>query len=119
MAQLIVNGTLLQCWSWADHLELDLRQAQDRRAEYSGRLHPLGLPGVGVKSRVWWRLVDLVSVVAGCGCSWWSWLAPGVQAASCSSAVSTPAAIHPSRLRRRWPPSRWSRRPSHRLLSAL
>ena len=24
-AQLIIDGTLLQCWSWADHPELDLR----------------------------------------------------------------------------------------------
>ena len=24
-AQLIIDGTLLQCWSWKDHPELDLR----------------------------------------------------------------------------------------------
>ena len=24
-AQLIIDGTLLECWSWADHPELDLR----------------------------------------------------------------------------------------------
>ena len=32
-AQLIIDGTLLECWSWADHPELDLRQAQDHRSE--------------------------------------------------------------------------------------
>ena len=48
-AQLIIDGTLLECWSWADHPELDLRQAQDYGAERPGRLHPLRGPGLGVR----------------------------------------------------------------------
>ena len=39
----------------------------------------------GVKPRVLWRLVYLVPVVAGCGCSW-RWVS-GAQAASCSVGV--------------------------------
>ena len=41
-AQLIIDGTLLECWSWKGHPELDLRQAQDHRSERPGRLHPSG-----------------------------------------------------------------------------
>lgn len=47
-----------------------------------------------VKPRVLWRLVYLVPVVAGCGCSWrwWSWWVSGAQAASCSAGVRIPMA---------------------------
>ena len=48
-AQLIIDGTLLQCWSWTDHPELDLRQAQDHGAERTGRLHPVRDPGLGLR----------------------------------------------------------------------
>ena len=48
-AQLIIDGTLLECWSWADHPELDLRQAQDYGAERPGCLHPLRDPGLGLR----------------------------------------------------------------------
>ena len=48
-AQLIIDGTLLECWSWADHPELDLRQAQDYGAERPGRLHPVRDPGLGLR----------------------------------------------------------------------
>ena len=48
-AQLIIDGTLLQCWSWKDHPELDLRQAQDHGAERPGRLHPLRPTGLGLR----------------------------------------------------------------------
>ena len=48
-AQLIIDGTLLECWSWADHPELDLRQAQDHRSERPGCLHPLRDPGLGLR----------------------------------------------------------------------
>nr|WP_303769827.1 transposase family protein [Actinomyces oris] len=48
-AQLIIDGTLLECWSWKDHPELDLRQAQDHGAERPGRLHPLRPTGLGVR----------------------------------------------------------------------
>ena len=47
--QLIIDGTLLECWSWKDHLELDLRQAQDHRSERPGRLHPVRDPGLGLR----------------------------------------------------------------------
>ena len=43
-----------------------------------------------VKSRVLWRLVYLVPVVAGCDCSW-RWRS-GAQAASCSAGVRMPIA---------------------------
>ena len=48
-AQLIIDGTLLECWSWADHPELDLRQAQDYGAERPGCLHPVRDPGLGLR----------------------------------------------------------------------
>ena len=48
-AQLIIDGTLLECWSWKDHPELDLRQAQDHRSERPGRLHPVRDPGLGLR----------------------------------------------------------------------
>ena len=48
-AQLIIDGTLLGCWSWKDHPELDLRQAQDHGAERPGGLHPLRDPGLGLR----------------------------------------------------------------------
>ena len=48
-AQLIIDGTLLECWSWADHPELDLRQAQDHGAERPGGLHPVRDPGLGIR----------------------------------------------------------------------
>ena len=48
-AQLIIDGTLLECWSWKDHPELDLRQAQDHRAERPGGLHPLRPTGMGIR----------------------------------------------------------------------
>ena len=48
-AQLIIDGTLLECWSWKGHPELDLRQAQDHRSERPGRLHPLRDPGLGLR----------------------------------------------------------------------
>ena len=48
-AQLIIDGTLLQCWSWKGHPELDLRQAQDHGAERPGCLHPLRDPGLGLR----------------------------------------------------------------------
>ena len=48
-AQLIIDGTLLECWSWKDHPELDLRQAQDHGAERPGCLHPLRGPGLGLR----------------------------------------------------------------------
>ena len=43
-----------------------------------------------VKSRVLWRLVYLVPVVAGCDCSW-RWRS-GAQVASCSAGVRIPIA---------------------------
>ena len=52
-AQLIIDGTLLECWSWKDHPELDLRQAQDHGAERPGRLHPLRDPGLGIRPPGW------------------------------------------------------------------
>ena len=42
----------------------------------------------GVKPWVLWRLVYLVPVVAGCGCSW-RWRS-GAQAALCSAGVRMP-----------------------------
>lgn len=39
-AQLIVDGTLLECWSWKNHPEFDLTQAQDHRTQRPGHLHP-------------------------------------------------------------------------------
>ena len=48
-AQLIIDGTLLECWSWKNHPELDLRQAQEHRTERPGRLHPLGPSGSGLR----------------------------------------------------------------------
>ena len=48
-AQLIIDGTLLQCWSWKDHPEFGPRRARDHRAERPGRLRPLGPPGVGLR----------------------------------------------------------------------
>ena len=48
-AQLIIDGTLLECWSWKDHPELDLRQAQDHRAERPGGLHLLRPTGMGIR----------------------------------------------------------------------
>ena len=48
-AQLIIDGTLLECWSWKDHPELDLRQAQDHRAERPGCLHPVRPTGLGLR----------------------------------------------------------------------
>ena len=48
-AQLIIDGTLLECWSWKDHPELDLRQAQDHGAERPGGLHPVRDPGLGIR----------------------------------------------------------------------
>ena len=48
-AQLIIDGTLLECWSRKGHPELDLRQAQDYGAERPGRLHPLRDPGLGLR----------------------------------------------------------------------
>ena len=52
-AQLIVDGSLLECWSWKDHPELDLRQAPDHRPGRPGRLHQLGSPGLGVRPSRW------------------------------------------------------------------
>ena len=49
-AQLIIDGPLLECWSWKDHPELDLRQAQDHGSERPGRLHPVRDPGLGIRS---------------------------------------------------------------------
>lgn len=52
-AQLIVDGTLLECWSWKNHPEFDLTQAQDHRTQRPGHLHPpLGPPGVGLRPPV-------------------------------------------------------------------
>ncbi len=48
-AQPIVDGTLLECWSWKSRPELDLRQAQDHRTQRAGRLHPGRDPGLGVR----------------------------------------------------------------------
>ena len=49
-AQLIIDGTLLECWSWKGHPELDLRQAQDYGAERPGCLHPVRGPGLGLRT---------------------------------------------------------------------
>ena len=48
-AQLIIDGTLLECWSWKGHPELDLRQAQDHRSERPGRLRPVRDPGLDLR----------------------------------------------------------------------
>lgn len=48
-AQLIIDGALLQCWSWKDRPELDLGRAQDHRAEHPGRLRHRRGPGLGVR----------------------------------------------------------------------
>ena len=47
--QLIVDGTLLQCWSWADHPELYSGKHQTTGVNVQVACTPLGPPGVGVR----------------------------------------------------------------------
>ena len=47
--QLIVDGTLLECWSWADHPELYSGKHQTTGVSVQVACTPLGPPGVGVR----------------------------------------------------------------------
>ena len=47
--QLIVDGTLLQCWSWVDHPELYSDKHQTTGVNVQVACTPLGPPGVGVR----------------------------------------------------------------------
>lgn len=61
-----------------------------------------------VKLRVLWRLVYLVVVVVGCGCSWRFWLTSGAREASCSAGgTHTDGGVWPGGARTSAPTRRW------------